>query len=162
MSVPSGERTHVALTRAPIDVGALYARVCDPACGGVALFVGITRDVHEGRPVAGLSYEAYEEMALAELGRVADEVRVAHPAAVRIAIEHRLGEVPLAEASVAVAVSTPHRAEAFAACRLGIDALKARVPIWKKESYRDGAAPRWVANREASPTSEQAAPEVSS
>ena len=79
------------------------------------------------------------------------------PAAVRIVLAHRLGTVPLGETSVAVAVSTPHRAEAFEACRFAIDELKARVPIWKRESYRDGGPPSWVRNRE-SRVAAQAAP----
>lgn len=140
---------HIELVHEAIDVGAAYEAIRDPRCGGIALFVGTTRDVHEGRPVAQLAYEAYEEMALKELGKLAAELRERWPDVVHVCLIHRLGEVPLAEASVLVAVSTPHRGEAFAACRHGIDALKAQVPIWKKESYRDGAAARWVANRES-------------
>ncbi|MGE0706613.1 MAG: molybdenum cofactor biosynthesis protein MoaE [Planctomycetota bacterium] len=139
----------VLLTRAPIDVGAAYEALRDPRCGGIALFVGTTRDIHEGRPVARLAYEAYEEMARRELERLAAELRERWPELGPLRLVHRLGEVGLAEASVLVAVAAPHRAEAFAACRYGIDALKAQVPIWKQESYRDGAAPRWVANRES-------------
>ena len=151
---PSGPE-RVLLTHAPIDLGAVLDAVRDPRCGGICCFVGTSREVHEGRPVAGLSYEAYEPMAERELVRLAAEVRARYPAVVGLCLVHRLDEVPLAEASVAVAVSTPHRAEAFEACRYAIDALKARVPIWKKEHYRDGAEPRWVSNRESEP----AAPE---
>ena len=141
--------TFVELVEAPIDVGALYDRVRAPACGAVSVFVGTTRELHEGRPVERLDYEAYRPMAERELAKLVEELRAEHPAAHGVAVVHRLGHVPLAEASVAIAVSTPHRAEAFAACRWAIDTLKARVPIWKKESYSDGQEPRWVANREA-------------
>ena len=140
---------HVELTRDPIDVGAAYARVVDPACGGVCVFVGTTRDLHDGRPVEELSYEAYEAMAQGELEALARSLRERFPALVKVVLIHRLGVVPLGEASVLIATSTPHRPEAFASCRAGIDELKARVPIWKKESYRDGAAPAWVSNKES-------------
>ena len=123
--------------------------VRDPSCGGICLFLGTSRDIHEGRPVTGLSYEAYEPMAEKELEKLAAELRERFPAVVGVSIVHRLGEVPLTEVSVAIAVSTPHRAESFEACRYGIDALKQRIPIWKKESYQDGSDPRWVANKES-------------
>jgi molybdopterin synthase catalytic subunit len=145
----------VLLSHDPIDVAAAYASVQDPRCGGIALFVGTTRDTHEGRQVELLAYEAYEAMALKELEALVADIHVRWPDVVHACIVHRLGEVPLGEASVLVAVSTPHRVEAFAACRHGIDALKASVPIWKKESYRDGADPRWVANRESAVPGEQ-------
>jgi molybdopterin synthase catalytic subunit len=141
--------TLVELVEAPIDLGTLYDAVRSTSCGAITLFVGTSRDVHQGRPVQQLDYEAYEPMARQELRKLADEVRQRHPAVVGVAVVHRLGNVPLAEASVAVAVSTPHREEAFTACRWAIDTLKVRVPIWKKESYRDGQEPRWVANRES-------------
>jgi molybdopterin synthase catalytic subunit len=124
------------LVRAPIDLAAL----CTTASrdGALALFVGVVRDENQGRPVARLEYEAYEEMAEAELQRVEEETRAQFPVtAVRLV--HRLGPLAIGEASVAVAVSSPHRGEAFAACRFAIDTLKKRVPIWKKEFYADGA-----------------------
>lgn len=138
--------TLVRLVDDPIDLGAVHEAVRSPACGAVCTFVGTSREVHEGRPVAGLEYEAYRPMALQELRALADELRRRFPAAHGVALVHRLGAVPLTEASVAVAVSAPHRDEAFQACRWAIDALKARVPIWKRESYRDGSDPRWVEN----------------
>lgn len=139
----------IELTQDPIDVGAAYGRVTDPSCGGVCLFVGTTRDTHEGRPVQELSYEAYQAMAERELQGLAAQLRERFPAVVKLCLIHRLGVVPLAEASVLIAASTPHRPEAFEACRAGIDELKARVPIWKKESYRDGSTPTWVSNKES-------------
>mgnify|MGYP002637020621 CR=1 FL=1 len=143
------EQDWIELTEGPIDVGAAYARVVDPACGGVCLFVGTTRETHEGRPVEELSYEAYEAMAKLELQALANQLRERFPALVGLCLIHRLGVVPLAEASVLIATATPHRPEAFEACRAGIDELKARVPIWKKESYRDGSSPAWVSNKES-------------
>jgi molybdopterin synthase catalytic subunit len=136
----------IRLQPTPIDIAAVHDAVRDRRCGAVCCFEGTARDVHEGRPVASLAYEAYEAMALEALAAVARDVRARVPAVVKLCLVHRLGLVPLAEASVAVAASAPHRAEAFEACRLGIDLLKARAPIWKKESYQDGGDPRWVEN----------------
>ena len=138
----------IRLVDAPIDIGALYQAATHPSCGAVCCFVGTTRDHHDGRPVASLSYEAYADMALKELQRVADDLRQLHPDVVHLALVHRTGDVPITENSVAVVASSPHRRDAFAACQFGIDTLKARVPIWKKEFYRDDTAPRWVANHE--------------
>lgn len=142
-------RQLLELTHAPIDLARVYAAVTDPRCGGICCFVGTTREEHEGRRVAGLAYEAYEPMARKGLEELAAEARARFPELVGLCLIHRLGEVPLAEASVAVAASTPHRDAAFAACRWAIDALKARLAVWKKESYVDGGDARWVANREA-------------
>lgn len=139
----------IRLQTEPIDMTAIHDAVRDPRCGAICCFEGTAREVHEGRQVAALSYEAYEAMAERALAQVAADTRARFPAVVRVCLVHRLGDVALAQASVAVAVSTPHRAEAFDACRFAIDALKASAPIWKKESYTDGGDPRWVANREA-------------
>jgi molybdopterin synthase catalytic subunit len=144
----------IRLTQEPIDIGELYRAVTDPSCGAIACFVGTSRDVHHGRPVDRLSYEAYGPMAEKGLHKLAAELREAYPSLVHLALVHRLGDVPLAEASVVVAASTPHRAEAFAACRAGIDRLKAEIPIWKKEFYKDGGDPVWVANCESAVPSE--------
>ncbi|MCM2257999.1 MAG: molybdenum cofactor biosynthesis protein MoaE [Vicinamibacteria bacterium] len=126
----------VRLTREPIDLAALSATAAHD--GALALFVGVVRDENAGRSVLRLEYEAYEEMALEELARVEAETRAGWPVT-DVRLVHRLGPLAIGEASVAVAVSSPHRAEAFAACRFAIDTLKARVPIWKKEFYADGA-----------------------
>lgn len=142
----SDPTTLVLLVDEAIDLVAVFDAVRAPACGAVCTFVGTSRDMHEGRPVAWLEYEAYRPMAEQELRKLADEVRTRFPGAHGVALVHRLGAVPLAEASVAVAVSTAHRDEAFRACRWAIDALKQRIPIWKRESYKDGGPPRWVAN----------------
>lgn len=124
-----------------IDGAALLAEVGDPEAGGTTLFVGTTRNENEGRVVERLEYEAYEAMALEEMRRIGDEI--AHRwRVVAVAMVHRVGVVPIGEASVAIAVSAAHREEAFAACRHGIDTLKATVPIWKKEFYQGGE--HWV------------------
>jgi len=125
-----------ALTREVIDVSALQGTA--PADGALCLFVGVVRDHHQGRRVLRLEYEAYEEMALPLLERIEAEARQRFPvSAVRIV--HRLGPLDVGEASVAVAVRSVHRAEAFAACHWAIDTLKATVPIWKKEYGEEGA-----------------------
>jgi molybdopterin synthase catalytic subunit len=129
------------VTERSIDTEVLLADVGDPSAGGTALFVGTTRNENEGRVVERLEYEAYEAMAVDEMRRIGDEIgrrwRV-----VAVSMVHRVGVVPVGEASVAVAVSAAHREEAFAACRYGIDTLKATVPIWKKEYYEGGE--HWV------------------
>ena len=125
-----------ALTREVIDLSALEGTA--PADGALCLFVGVVRDHHQGRRVLRLEYEAYEEMALPLLERIEAEARQRFPvSAVRIV--HRLGPLAVGEASVAVAVRSVHRAEAFAACHWAIDTLKATVPIWKKEYGEEGA-----------------------
>jgi len=127
----------VQLVREPIDLAALSA--VTPADGALCLFVGVVRDHNAGRGVLRLEYEAYEEMALPLMQQIAAETRRLHPVT-RLRLVHRLGALTIGEASVAVAVSSPHRKQAFAACRFAIDALKAQVPIWKKEFYADGSA----------------------
>jgi molybdopterin synthase catalytic subunit len=125
------------LVREPIDVASLAGTT--PADGAACLFVGVVRNENRGRTVVGLEYEAYEEMALPLMEAIAAEARERFPVT-EVRLVHRLGPLAVGEPSVAVAVSSPHRAEAFAACRFAIDTLKARVPIWKKELYADGSA----------------------
>lgn len=126
-----------ALVHAPIDVLALQ-RV-EPRDGALCLFVGLVRDHHQGRAVARLEYEAYEDMALPLLARIEEEAARRWPGTT-VRVVHRLGALAVGEASVAVAAASPHRKEAFAACRWAIDTLKATVPIWKKEYGPDGAS----------------------
>ena len=130
------------LTRGPIPVERLIADAARPDCGAVALFLGTTRDHHRGRRVVRLAYEAHEPMARAALGRLAAAAARRWGAA-RCHIVHRLGEVPIGEASVAVIVTAAHRASAFDACRWAMDTLKRTVPIWKKEFFAEGDA-EWV------------------
>ena len=129
-------RVRVArVTSEPLDLGALATAVRDPAAGAVVLFEGVTREVPE------LDYEAYAEMALEKLRAIASEEAERHGLCA-VAIEHRVGTVPLGEPSVIVAASAPHRGEAFAGARALIDRVKAEAPIWKVEV--DGADRRRV------------------
>lgn len=131
----------IALSATPIDHAALVAAVADPEHGGIATFIGTTRRESDERPVETLRYEAYEELALAELRAIAGEAGAAYGA--RIAVVHRLGDVAVGEPSVAVAASSRHRPAAFAACRYVIDELKARAPIWKQSVHADGGT-TWI------------------
>ena len=132
----------IHLTVNPIDATALLQSAQQPAAGAVVLFLGITRQFTKGRETASLSYEAYREMAVKELERLERQARERWPL-VDCNIVHRLGEVPLAEASVAIAVSSHHRGDAFDAGRWLIDTLKETVPIWKQEHWANGGA-EWV------------------
>jgi molybdopterin synthase catalytic subunit len=116
----------VRVTGEPLDLAALAAAVRDPRAGAVVLFEGVTREVEE------LDYEAYVEMAEPRLAAIAEEEAVRHGLCA-VAVEHRTGTVPLSEPSVLVAVSAPHRGEAFAGARAVIDRVKAEAPIWKVE-----------------------------
>ncbi len=129
----------IALGDEPLPVAEATSWATTPASGAVVTFLGVVRDHAEGRTgVTGLTYEAYDEVARARLGELADEVRRRWPAVERLALLHRTGSLELSEASVAVVVSTPHRAEAFEAARFAIDTLKETVPIWKREHWTGG------------------------
>jgi molybdopterin synthase catalytic subunit len=132
----------IELTTGPIDLPRLLELAQRPEAGAVVLFVGATRQFTAGRETTELRYEAYEDMARRELGRLEAESRRRWPL-VECLIVHRLGVVPIAEASVAIAVSSPHRHDAFDAGRWLIDALKESVPIWKQERWTNGDA-EWV------------------
>lgn len=132
----------IQLTRARIKTNALLERAMQRAAGAVVLFLGTTRELTAGRRTATLDYEAYDAMAERKLAELEAEARRRWPI-VECLIVHRLGEVPLAEASVAIVVSTPHRADAFAAGQWLIDTLKQDVPIWKCEHWADGTT-EWV------------------
>lgn len=130
------------LVHGRLDTGALIAAAARPECGALAVFLGTTRDHHDGKRVLRLAYEAYEPMALAALDAIEREAVLKHGVA-SCRIVHRLGEVPVTEPSVAVVVTAVHRGPAFDACRWAMDELKRSVPIWKQERYADGDA-RWV------------------
>jgi molybdopterin synthase catalytic subunit len=134
----------VQLLDQPLDAGRAVGFVTDNDAGGIAVFLGTTRaDTQEsGRSLSALDYEAYPEMALSQMWQLAAHARQRWPIR-KLAILHRTGRVDLGEPSVVIAVSTPHRAEAFDACRWIIDTLKADVAIWKKEVWQDGSA-TWV------------------
>lgn len=132
----------IQLTREPIDSAALVAKAAQPEAGAVVLFLGTTREMTDGRRTVTLDYAAYDEMAEKQLAELEAEARRRWPL-LECVIVHRLGRVPLAEASVAIVVSTPHRADAFAAAQWLIDSLKRDVPIWKQEHWADGTS-EWV------------------
>jgi molybdopterin synthase catalytic subunit len=130
------------LTRDAIDYHALTEAVRSPRCGAVVLFLGTVRDLTGEHVTAFLEYEAYAAMAEKKLAEIEAEVRRRWPVG-EIAIVHRLGRLEVGDVSVAVAVSCPHRGEAFDAGRYAIDTLKELVPIWKKENAPDGTG-EWV------------------
>ena len=133
---------HVSVGPDPIDGSAVLARVGADEDGAAVLFVGVVRNHADGRPVSGMHYDAYIEMAETVLREIADEASQ-RLGTTRVAVEHRTGTLEIGETSVAIAVSSPHRAESFDAARYVIEEIKKRLPVWKKEHYTDGAA-RWV------------------
>jgi molybdopterin synthase catalytic subunit len=137
---PSAARDWIAVTVEPLPVDAATAWATTPASGAVVVFLGVVRDNSEGRAgVRGITYEAYEEEAGAKLAAVAAEARSRWPVVERLALLHRVGDLQLSDASVAVVASSPHRAEAFEAARFCIDTLKETVPIWKREHWEGGS-----------------------
>jgi molybdopterin synthase catalytic subunit len=129
-----------ALTDQSLPVGRAYDWAVRPDCGAVVVFSGTVRDHAEGRPgVQSLEYEAYEAAATGRFAAIAAEARRQWPGVGRIALWHRTGLLAVGESAVVVVVSAPHRAEAFEAARYAIDTLKAAAPIWKHETWRDGA-----------------------
>lgn len=135
---PLGDRW-LALTEEPLDVSGAHDWAVLHDCGAVVVFSGTVRDHADGRDdVVALTYEAYEEQVVPRLNAIADEVQLRWPSAGRIAAHHRVGRLELGEVSVLVAVSAAHRPEAFEAARYMIDALKASVPIWKREHWSGG------------------------
>lgn len=138
LKLGAGE-TFVQVTSEKLDVGATYDWAVSPRCGAVIVFSGTVRDHADGRDdVTALHYEAYETEVVTKLAAIAAEMRNKWPQLGRIALIHRVGTLGLGESSVLVVVSAPHRPEAFAAARFGIDALKATVPIWKREKWAGG------------------------
>ncbi len=132
----------IELTHDPIDYLAVTERVRRPGCGAVVTFLGTVREMTDGKVTTALEYEAYPGMAEKKLAEIEAETRQRWPVG-EIVLVHRLGRLEVGEVSVAVAVSCPHRADAFDACRFAIDRLKDMVPIWKKENWADGST-EWV------------------
>lgn len=128
---------HAAVTRAPLDVAALLGHVGTPEDGAVLLFLGVVRNHNEGRGVERVEYEGYEPMARQLLEELARRT-VERFGVTGVAVEHRLGTLSVGEASVAVAVSSPHRAEAYEASRWLMEELKRTVPVWKQEGFVEG------------------------
>jgi len=132
-----------AIVEQPIDVPAILERVSRSANGAAVLFLGMVRDINEGRDVTGIEYTAYRSMAERELATIVEEAAALADSG-DIAVEHRLGQLNVGDCSVAIAVGHPHRGRAFEAARYVIEELKQRVPIWKREHYVDGTR-EWVA-----------------
>jgi molybdopterin synthase catalytic subunit len=132
----------IEITEAPIEHAALTERVRSNQAGAVCTFLGTVREMTGDRQTILLEYEAYPEMAIKKLAELEDQARARWPI-LEIALVHRVGRLDLGEISVVVAVSCPHRNEAFEACRWLIDTLKEVVPIWKRESWADGTE-EWV------------------
>ena len=131
----------IRLTEGPVNLTSVVVAVVDEQAGAIATFLGTVRAQSRGRDVIALEYEAYAEMAESVMAEISEELRARYDLC-KIAITHRLGRVEVGETSVAIAVSAPHRQDALAACADAIEALKARVPLWKKELYADGE--EWI------------------
>ncbi len=134
------------MTTGPIDARELEAAVAYSGAGAICTFTGIVRGNSRGQSVTHLDYEAYAEMAVPQMRHIGQEIKDRWPGA-RVAMAHRTGHLEVGEVSVVVAVSAPHREEAIAACKWGIDRLKESVPIWKKEHAADGTF--WIEGPEA-------------
>jgi molybdopterin synthase catalytic subunit len=142
-----------AITTVPLDLRALIARVSREGDGAVVTFAGLVRDHNKGRRVQFLEYEAYEPLALKALELIVAEAQEAWPDT-RVAVHHRTGRLEIGEASVAIAAASPHRANAYAACRYTIERVKQIVPIWKREFFDGGDI--WIEGATADPDDQQA------
>lgn len=146
------------VTDEPLDLARLLAHLTDRRLGGSAVFIGSVRSPNRGHEVAFLDYEGFEPMMLAEMARMAGELRAPttsstpHPSPVRIVLAHRLGRVLPGEASMLVAVAAQHRAEALAACTVLVESCKARLPVWKLEVGTSGASRYVDGTATAAPT----------
>ena len=137
----SGGMDLYEITEAPLSMDALAQEVGQNTSGAVASFLGIVRGFARGRQIDHLEYDAYPEMAIAKMRQIGEEIRQRWPID-RVAVVHRIGRLAIGEASVAIAVSSPHRREALQACAFAIERPKEIVPIWKKEVWTDGA--EWI------------------
>jgi len=126
------------LRQGALNVAEWLAQPMPPECGGLAIFAGTVRNVHEGRAVIGINYHAHAALAERRLAEI--EAEAAQRFGAQVSMAHAVGELKVGDASVVIVVRSGHRAEAFAACRWAIDTLKQTVPIWKEERYADGAA----------------------
>jgi molybdopterin synthase catalytic subunit len=138
-AMTGADDTRIGITPDPLSVGELHDWAVHPRCGAVVVFSGTVRDHAEGREgVHRLEYEAYTEQVEPRLAAIVEELRIRWPDVVRVALVHRVGPCELGEPTVVAAVSSPHRPAGFAAARFAIDALKASVPIWKREVWDGG------------------------
>ena len=136
------------MTSEPLDTDALIALVGAGGDGAVVTFAGLVRDHNQGRRVQFLEYEAYEPLAVRALQHIVDEAKQLWPSA-RVATHHRIGRLEIGEASILIAAASPHRADAFAACRYTIERVKQIVPIWKHEHFEGGDV--WLEGATADP-----------
>jgi molybdopterin synthase catalytic subunit len=141
------------LTADPLDANAVVAVVSSADCGAVTTFVGLVRDDNGGRRVLWLEYEAYEPLALKAFARIDEEAGEKWPS-IALAIHHRIGRLEIGQASIVIAAASPHRPEAFAACRYAIERIKQIAPIWKHEHFEGGAV--WIEGATADPNDEDA------
>ena len=135
-------RVDTHLTRDPLDVAAAHRAVEHPEAGGIGVFSGLVRNHHDGAAVDHLEYEAWEDRAGQMLDEVARDVAAAHPSLRAVYVAHRIGRLEVGEVSVVCAASAPHRGQALDAASALIDEVKARVPVWKRETLVDGTV-RW-------------------
>jgi molybdopterin synthase catalytic subunit len=126
----------IVLTSKPINVQRAIDKASSDEAGAVAVFIGTVRNMTEGKRVVKLDFESYEKMAITELESIAEEAKERWPIS-KVAVIHRTGELNISDIAVCIAVSSPHREEAFTACKFIIDTLKKTVPIWKKEFFED-------------------------
>ncbi|MEM8603978.1 MAG: molybdenum cofactor biosynthesis protein MoaE [Cyanobacteria bacterium P01_H01_bin.121] len=122
-----------AITFAPLDFNEVYGLADDPANGAIVVMSGMVREQTNGQPVIALEYQAYEPMAIAVFKQIATQIRQQWSDIQRVVIYHRTGRLEIGEISILIAIGSPHRAEAFAACQFAIDTIKQNAPIWKKE-----------------------------
>jgi molybdopterin synthase catalytic subunit len=141
------------LTADPLDATAVVAVVSSADCGAVTTFVGLVRDDNAGRRVLWLEYEAYEPLALKTFARIDEEAGEKWPS-IALAIHHRVGRLEIGQASIVIAAASPHRPEAFAACRYAIERIKQIAPIWKHEHFEGGAV--WIEGATADPADDDA------
>jgi len=146
-----------AVTAGPLDAPAVTALVAGPGTGAVATFVGLVREHNAGRHVLWLDYEAFAPLAIKAFEQIAQEAGDTWPEA-RMAIHHRTGRVAIGEASIVIAAASPHRADAFAACRYAIERVKQIAPIWKREFFEGGDV--WIEGATADPDNAQARAEA--
>lgn len=137
----SGGHDTVLLSSAPLELAVVVAAVTHAGAGGIATFLGNVRAASRGKTIVHLDYEAYDDMAVRAMQSIVQRIANDLPGA-RVAIHHRTGRLLVGETAVIIAASAPHRAEAFAACRAAIEALKTDVPIWKREVAEDGS--EWI------------------
>jgi molybdopterin synthase catalytic subunit len=146
----SDQRFRVTADR--LDASAVARIVASADCGAIATFVGIVRDEHGGRRVLWLEYEAYEPLAIKAFARIDEEAGGRWPS-IALAIHHRVGRLEIGDASVVIAAASPHRPEAFAACRYAIERIKQIAPIWKHEHFEGGHV--WIEGATADPMDEE-------